>query len=476
MAVLINEVAPPVNESIFQPVAWYYRVLIKLAKPLYRMQIWLRSRHQANYKQEINQRFVKTLPELMLTGVEAGTTRLIWFHAVSLGETNTAAGLIEALVKAGYQVFLTNTTRTGFNRAEQLFAQYMATGQLYHSFVAVDDTPLVKKFINHIQPCAVLFMETELWANTLNVLWQHNIPAVLVNGRLSAKSFHGYQRFARLSTKMVQQLRLIIVQDKDSAKRFRQLGAQSGNIRLAGSLKWSIYLNPALVTAGRATKQKLLVNRRVLLAASTHAEEETAVLTAFKQLKQSFADVLLIIVPRHPERFDEVAKLIDAQAKTTPFNWQRHSQKPTQAHMNLTAETAEVCGVYLADSMGELVMWYAMADMAFVGGSLVAVGGHNPIEAAKLAVPVVMGQYTQSCQAVVEALQQSGGLKAVQTTTELTQVWQAWLTEPASAKQAGLAGQTQVNQYDNALTEQLTMIVDVLEHHREQKISQVLNV
>ncbi len=425
----------------------YYRFTMKMLKTLYRIKLMLAAKTQPD---EVAQRFGKTYPNL--------TTYkpVLWCHAVSLGETNTAEPILRGLIQAGYALWITNTTHTGFARVEALFADEIAAGEVYHSFVPVDDGAVIERFLNHVNPIGALFIETELWATTLAKLSQRHLASILVNGRLSEKSFRGYQKAAELSHSMMQNLSLIIAQDADSAKRFRQLGATSDKIRIASSLKWSSKANPVMIQrANSLSKEWQLANRAVILAASTHEGEETAVLQSFAELKAEFAakNPLLIIVPRHPERFDAVAELIKAQG----YNVVRRSQgqQPTQED-----------SVYLADSMGELGAWYALADIAIVGGSLVNIGGHNPIEAAIVGKPIIMGPYTQSCQQIVNQLKDVRALQQI-SPDELTESLKRWLDSPLQAREFGKAGQLLAERYQDATQQQLSMILQCLEESRD---------
>ena len=496
----------------------YYRVAIGVLKPLYRLQVWRRSRQRDNYQQEVAQRFGNQYPPRTATHQP-----VIWCHAVSLGETNTVAPLLDALLAKGYQIWLTNTTQTGYARTVSRFADEIAQGRMSHSYVPVDSPVVIKTFLAHVRPVAALFVETELWANMLRILSEQNIPSILVNGRLSASSFTRYHTIGAVSHSMMQNLTLIIAQDGESAKRFRQLGAHSSQIRVAGSLKWVIH-SPAIThvnmknpvenpTKNHANIQNddspdntlnnlpnntvdspliasLKASKRpIWVAASTHKGEEKAIIALHQQLlsKPDMAHSLLIIVPRHPERFDEVATLI-RESNLQMAQRSRHEAISDQTH------------VYLADTMGELMHWYALADVAFVGGSLVDSGGHNPIEPASVATPILMGHSTQSCQAVVDKLASVGALyqpnnERYQAITEhdnhhaqsaqhqpaqhqtvaikptvdknpLALIYQQlafWLSHPQLAKRAGTAGEQLTAQHQSVLTQQLAMIEDIIE-------------
>lgn len=511
------------SRAVYKPPI-YYQVTIGLLKPLYRLQVWRRSHKRDNYQQEVQQRFGKRYPAPPVpnakikpnaTAIENGSfkesngKKVIWCHAVSLGETNTVAPLLDALLAKGYQIWLTNTTQTGYARGASRFADDIAQGRLSHSYVPVDSPAVIETFLGHVQPVAALFVETELWANILTKLSEHHIPSILVNGRLSAASFKSYQKIGAVSASMMKNLSLIIAQDNESAKRFRQLGAHSAQIRVAGSLKWVI--NTPKLNDDSGAKKAEIVNdgadldldldlgvtgRPIWVAASTHSGEEETVLSWQQQILSNplLANTLLIIVPRHPERFDEVAELIEKSGL---------AMARRSAEDAISANTQ----VYLADSMGELMRWYALADVALVGGSLVDIGGHNPVEPASVATPVLMGAYTQSCQSVVDKLASVGALyqpnnafysaisangqasqphcsDGKQSSSDdddnlLYQQLKYWLSHPPLAKQAGQAGAAMTEQQQAVLHRQLSMIEGVIEQYAkpsfEQDLSQDVN-
>lgn len=486
------------TEAISPP--WYYKLAIKLLKPIYRLVLWRRYRQAkksdmpvADYKQEIDTRYGRRYPQppaYSMTSIPSSSTpsalngASIWCHAVSLGETNTIAPMLKVMLQQGARIWITNTTQTGFARTEQLFAEAIANQQMVHTFVPVDDKAIIEKFVNKAQPDLAMFVETELWANILAVLKQSAVPSVLVNARLSQKSFESYAKYASVSKSMMHNISMIIAQDADSAKRFRRLGADVVKIRRANSLKWST--GAAATTTAQSdltstAKIKALqaefgansevFNRPIWVAGSTHEGEEKAVIEAHKQIivQANLANALLILVPRHPERFDAVAELLDQSA----LIFHRRSQQQL-----IEANTQ----VYLADTMGELTACYQLADVALVGGSLVNIGGHNPIEAASLAKPIIMGPYTQSCHEVVAALNEVGALKVVKAANSaqkdkaskisdnadaipnaslLDSVIQ-WLTYPEQAKQEGQQGQKLVATKSNAMQQQLQMIEGLL--------------
>ncbi len=471
---------------------FYYRVAIKTLAPIYRHIVKRRSSKNSNYADEVADRFgmrytgkLDTKDKLLeasfadlddLSQTHASRASIVWCHAVSLGETNTIAPVLNALMKQGYRIWLTNTTQTGYARAQKLYCTQINEGKLFHSYVPIDTPLIINKFLNYVNPCAALFVETELWANTLYLLAIKDIPAILVNARLSEKSYKNYKKIAKTSQSMMHNLSLIIAQDKLSAKRFRSLGARPSQIRVAGSLKWTINANSNSdeINNRRLQKNSIDIDRPIWVAASTHNGEELIALMVQQQLiKQAqTANALLVLVPRHPERFDEVAQLIEEFG----FDYIRHSDNglPNQ-----------LCQVYLVDAMGELMQGYKMADCAFVGGSLVNIGGHNPVEAYISATPVVMGQFTQSCQGVVDDLVAANALIQLkdnythkkgkrlnqtilkQASTALFEQIFYWLTHKDEAKQMGKNGQQLMNANQIILSRQVDMISEVIEAKRQ---------
>ena len=525
---------PIQSRAVYKPPV-YYQVTIGLLKPLYRLQVWHRSHKRDNYQQEVEQRFGKRYPAPPVRDAQVKSNananengnrkesigkKVIWCHAVSLGETNTVAPLLDALLAKGYQIWLTNTTQTGYARGASRFADDIAQGRLSHSYVPVDSPAVIETFLAHVQPVAAMFVETELWANILTKLSEHRIPSILVNGRLSASSFKSYQKIGAVSASMMKNLSLIIAQDNESAKRFRQLGAHSAQIRVAGSLKWVIN-TPKLnsndakeVEIGNYVEDLGVAGRPIWVAASTHSGEEDRVLSWQQKILSNplLADTLLIIVPRHPERFDEVAELIEKsglamarRSDASAVNPEIIDSEIIDFEMRDEHTINPNTQVYLADSMGELMKWYALADVALVGGSLINIGGHNPVEPASVATPVLMGSYTQSCQSVVDKLASVGALyqpnnafySAIDTDGQssrptfqpqietnqpssdddslLYQQLQFWLSHLPLAKQAGQAGAEMTQQQQAVLNRQLSMIEDVIQQYVKPSFNPEVN-
>ena len=425
-----------------------YSVLLAILALLYRLKVWLRSRHEPDYQEELQQRFrAVCLPHLNA----ASAQRPILIHAVSVGESNAAEPLIRSLLAENRPVIVTNTTRTGRARIRQLFATAIKQGQLVSLFLPLDQPALVTRLLDTYQPALVGLIETELWPVLIAELNRRQIPVILFNARLSEKSAQGYARLGNLTRHMIGQLSCIAAQDQATAERFIQLGALPARVVITGSLKYDLSPPAALLTQAQQLADLWHIRQRpVLVAASTHEPEERQILAVFKQIHTSYPDLLLILVPRHPERFGAVASLIQA------MGWPLVKRSRQQA--------ADISvPVYLADSMGELWCWYALAahsvnGIAFVGGSLSETGGHNPLEPARLGLPVIMGPHTFNFTDIVDRLATAGGLVQVTDNAGLAQTAMRWLQQPQLAQQTGQAAQQVVLQNQGALARQITLL------------------
>lgn len=422
---------------------FYYRLAIAFACPLYRLFLAQKKHKLHHYQRQINERFGRAY--MPISHHKPNDKPVIWCHAVSLGELNTAYPLLKQLLNAGYRLWLTSTTQTGFARVPVLFANELGDS-VYHSFVPVDHQAVLERFLDHSQPVLAMFIETELWANTLFLLKKRQIPSVLANARLTAKSFANYQKFPKLSQTMMANLTAIIAQDSQSFAHFTALGADRKQMFQAHSLKWS--------SLPVAKVQTLQFDRPVWIMASTHAGEEQLALATHQKLLLQFANALLIIVPRHPERFDEVANLCQSDYANLVCHRRSLGQK-----------IVDNTQIYLADTMGELLLWYGASDVAVVGGSFVDKGGHNPIEPAFCAKPIIMGQFTKNCNELVADLAGVGALVQVDD-DGLFFALQTWLSSPKLAKQAGQNAKALVNERAGASNEQFAVIEGVLQQSR----------
>lgn len=372
---------------------FWYNVLLKIAQPVYAYRIRKRFGHLPDVEQEIQQRFGQFAP--------AKNHNVIWFHVVSVGETNAAQPLIQHYLQQGQAVLITNTTRTGQAQAQHLFKNYPEICQTV--YLPIDRRDVVQQFIQHYQPKIVLLMETELWPNLIAVCHDLAIPQILINARLSAKSAKGYARFKSLIKPMLQRLNFIAAQNQDTQQRYIELGISPQKIGIYGNVKFDITAPLHFIQQAEQLKhQWQLVQRNIILLASTHADEEYEIIQRLQHdLKQNPA-LLCIVVPRHPERFNDVAEQIQR------LGLQLHRRSLNQSIEKQTQ-------VYLADSMGELWLWYALSQVAYVGGSLNSTGGgHNILEPIALNVATVLGHKYFNFQNIVDEFKQQNALIVVQ--------------------------------------------------------------
>jgi 3-deoxy-D-manno-octulosonic-acid transferase len=341
-----------------------YRLLLWLLFPWALMHLWRRGRRQPAYREHIAERF---------GWYRAGPTRpVIWLHAVSVGETRAAEPLVRALASRypGHELLLTQMTPTGREAAQQLFG-YSAT----IVYLPYDYPGAVARFLTHFRPSLGILMETEIWFNLVEACARQRVPLLLANARLSEKSARGYARAAPLTRAALRQLAAISAQTREDAERLAQLGATG--VEVTGNLKFDVALAPQLLDLGAELKRRI-GSRPVLLAASTREGEEALVLDALARIRVE--GLLLLLVPRHPQRFDEVAALLE-------------KRKLGYARRSENRALSPDCRVLLGDSMGEMAAYYAACDLAFIGGSLLPYGGQNLIEACAAGCPLLFGPH-----------------------------------------------------------------------------------
>lgn len=359
-----------------------YTISFYLATPYVLLRLWLKSKKNPGYKQRIKERFGY---------IPFRSHQSIWIHAVSLGETVAAIPLIEELLKnyPAYSIVLTNTTPTGSEKAKQQFGL-----RVQHCYFPYDLPSVWRRFFKAIQPKLILIMETELWPNLVYQAEKQHIPLVLVNARLSDISIKEYTYLKPFMKTLLNKFKVIAAQSQLDAERFKTLGADPQKVLNMGNLKFDVKIADALV-ARSATVRPQISQQPIWIAASTHKGEDEQILKIHADILKVHPQTLLIIVPRHPERFDEVARLIESMG----FKYLRKSA-------NVLPKTDTQ--VFLGDTMGELQFYYALADVAFVGGTLVPIGGHNPLEALVLGKKVITGPNTQNAKQMYEELVAAG--------------------------------------------------------------------
>ncbi|RKG41668.1 MULTISPECIES: 3-deoxy-D-manno-octulosonic acid transferase [Acinetobacter] len=418
---------------------FWYNAALSLIKPLYRSRIKKRADNDAQYQQECLERFGPFQPVKNL--------HAIWFHVVSVGETNAAQPLIEHYLKKGHPVLVTNTTKTGQARAKSLFVKAPYEALFQAVYLPADQKHLVKHFIEKYQPKLLALVETELWPNLIDQAKQLQVPCILINARLSEKSAKGYGKVPSLTRPMLQGLDQLLAQDQAALERFIGLGAKAERSQVVGSIKFDIHAPPHAVEQAIQLKADwALAGRKILTIASTHAPEEQTLLTALKPYLQRHPELLCIVVPRHPERFDEVF----AVAQTLDLRTQRRSL--AQAILPDTQ-------VYLADSMGELWLWLALSQACFVGGSLNEPGGgHNILEPIALQVPTVLGKNYFNFQTIVDEFVAVQGVEVVQDAVQAAKALFELLENVQKAQVLNVAAQAIMQKNMGSLQKHIQVI------------------
>ncbi|WP_284109179.1 3-deoxy-D-manno-octulosonic acid transferase [Acinetobacter pittii] len=395
---------------------FWYNTALHLLKPFYQWRIKRRAESQELYNQECLERFGPF--------ESPKNVRAIWFHAVSVGETNAAQPLIEHYLKLGQPVLVTNTTKTGQARAKSLFLKAPYLDLFQAVYLPVDQKHLLKQFFELYQPKLLALVETELWPNLIDQAKLQQVPCLLLNARLSEKSAKGYSRVSGLTAGMLKQIDWVLAQDNATRQRYVELGLDQQKSQVVGNIKFDIHAPEAFINqAAKLYQLWYLGQRKVLTIASTHAPEELQILQALQPYLRSDPELVCIVVPRHPERFDEVFEICQNLDLITHRRSMNHS---------IHASTQ----VYLADSMGELWLWYALSQVCFVGGSLNEPGGgHNILEPMVLNVPTVIGPRYFNFQTIVDEFIDENGVLIAQDAEQVVAIWMACLAEPEEANQ-----------------------------------------
>ena len=368
---------------------------------------------------------------------------LIWLHAVSVGEVRASAPLVKALRRdyPGITILITTMTPTGSATVHELFGAAVA-----HCYVPYDLPTAVWRFLNRSRPRLALIMETELWPNLFHQCHTRGVPLILANVRMSEKSARGYRRFAGLTRATLAGVSRVGAQTEADAERMRALGATQ--VEVTGSIKFEMDV-PADLAARTAALRGAIGNRPVWVAASTRVGEEEYVLDAFARLRERMPLLLLVLVPRHPERFETVARL--CHQRGFPIERRSHGSK------SVVSETA----ILLGDTMGELLLFHAAADVSYIGGSLVPFGGQNLLEAAAVGTPVVFGPHMFNFSEISRMALERGAGRQVQDAAELASAVAGYLENPAARKVAGEAGQRMVAENRGALAKTLELVRQV---------------
>ena len=381
---------------------------------------------------------------------DPGIRNAIWLHAVSMGEVNAAQPLIEALMKryVGVPLVITTVTPTGSERVRKLFGD-----RVFHVYLPYDLTASVERFLDRVQPRIAVIMETEIWPNMFMTCHERGIPIVVANARLSERSLKGYGPVRPLARRAIRRASFVAAQSGPDYARFAALGAVPAKMAIVGNLKFDLRVPSCVIEHAADFKRRWGSDRPVWFAASTHEGEEIPVLQAHAAALRRFPDTLLLIAPRHPERFKPVA----AACRSFGF------ATATRTESGYADRNAQC---FVIDTMGEMLWFYAACDVAFVGGSLVPIGGHNLLEPAALARPILVGPHTFNATEMTDELIASGGalrvLDSEQIGVELTRL----LGHEEERDSIGAAAMHGMERQRGAVERTLAIIDDVLEGRR----------
>ena len=388
---------------------YLYTLLLYVASPFILIRMLWRSRRSKEYRHRLGERF-GYIPTLSCE--EGGS---IWLHAVSIGEVITAIPLIKALLDRypNYILTVTTTTLTGSLQVQKNFG-----GKVQHVYLPYDLPGPINRFLKHIHPCLAILMETELWPNLLHYTSKRNIPVLLANARLSERSLQGYEKITSIVRKMLSQITCVAAQSSADGERFVYLGLPKERLLITGNVKFDLHLPSSLTQEGNLLRCTWGGGERpTLIVASTHEGEEIIVLDVFRRLRKTFPTVFLILVPRHPDRFEKVAGL----CKSAGFSIIKRSFQKVPIPST---------DILLGDTIGELRLLYAASDIAFVGGSLVPVGGHNLIEPAGIRLPIITGHHLQNFVLISELLKKGQALIIVNDKESLYKAFFDLLNDP----------------------------------------------
>src|SRR3990167_1830327 len=412
---------------------YLYTILLYFATPFLVLRLFWKSRKNPAYRQRWWERFgfFTWQPQ----------SQCLWLHAVSLGESIAAVPLITALIEQypDYAITVTTTTPTGAQFIQKKFDTHVQ-----HIYAPFDLPSIIRRFLQKLRPVKMIIMETELWPNLLLELQRAEIPVMIANARLSEKSFAKYQRAKRFFKPLLQSIKMVAAQSENDGQRFAALGVLPQCIMITGNIKFDQTIPASVIEQAKILRQHWQA-RPTWIAASTHSGEETEILAALALIRQQFPHTLLIIAPRHPERFQSVADL----CKSNNYTLARRSQ-----HEIPCTKTA----IYLADTTGELLLLYAASDVAFVGGSLIPMGGHNLIEPASLGLPIISGPHLHNFTTIRDLLLHQDGLLLVNNAKELAQQVMQLFKNQALRQQRGARAWRVSEQNRGALAKHLHWI------------------
>ncbi|MFO8140727.1 MAG: lipid IV(A) 3-deoxy-D-manno-octulosonic acid transferase [Marinobacter sp.] len=412
-----------------------YSLLIRLALPFIMIRLWWQGRKAPALRQDWQHR-LGLVPEM--------SGPVIWVHAVSVGETIAAAPMVRRLLarNLGATILMTAMTDTGLAQARKMFGD-----RITYAYAPYDTPGGIRRFLDRINPRILVILETEIWPNMIRQCRRRRVPVFLINARLSERSACGYERVRGLVAPIMKSISWVAAQAERDAERFRRIGVAPSRVEVTGSVKFDVDI-PDDVRAASETFRQALGPRPVWIAGSTHAGEDEQLLVAHQGILRHHPRALLIVVPRHPDRFDAVAAMAEQQG----FLVARRSQGQGSAAVQ----------VYLADTMGELMMLYGASDLAFVGGSLIERGGHNPLEPAAWGIPVFSGPYVFNFEAIFERLLADDGVHLVNGAEGLEREVSRLFADPDECKAFGERALAVVNKNRGALDRVVDGIIERL--------------
>ena len=410
-----------------------YSQLIRLILPFILLRLWWNGRHASDLRRNWHQR-------LGLAHAMSGT--VVCVHAVSVGETIAAAPMIRRLLarNPGITILMTAMTDTGLAQARKMFGD-----QLHYAYAPYDTPGAIRRFLDRTNPRILVIMETEIWPNMIRQCRARRVPVFLINARLSERSARGYERIRSLATPIMRSISWVAAQAEKDAERFRRLGVAPGKVAVTGSVKFDVDIPDDVRTASSALRQSL-IGRPVWIAGSTHDGEDEQLLAAHRKVLQTHPEALLILVPRHPDRFASVAE----KSMREGLSLARRSlgEDPASAQ------------VYLGDTMGELMMLYGVSDLAFVGGSLIERGGHNPLEPAGWGIPVFSGPFIFNFETIYQRLLDDKGVKLVADSDDLAAHVSSLFSDEQQRKAIGRRALDVVNKNRGALDKVVDGIIE----------------
>lgn len=387
-----------------------------------------------------DRRYWQRWPERLALGNSVpGTQGPVWIHAASLGEVNAASPLIDALMLRFPEqaLIVTTFTPTGSERVKELFGERLA-----HQYIPLDFPGAVKRFLNRVQPQLGIIMETELWPNLFCLAHAQKRPMIISNARLSDSSMRGYRIASSLIKETLLAVNRLLAQSDKDADRYSALGMPPDRVRVVGNLKFDVSIQASVSETGELLRSGWGVQRTVLVAGSTHAEDEIELFAAFSQALKHHPLALLVLAPRHPERFATVAE----EARDFGFTVRSRSQSTVPDQKTQ---------VFVLDSMGELLDFYAAADVTFIGGTMANVGGHNLLEPAALGKALLMGPHTENVQEIAKQLVDQGAARQVHDRHDLAEAVNVLFGQAITRDQMGMAGKRLVSSGRGALEQTL---------------------